>query len=85
MSQKILSKAILQTLIGEMTIEELKSKLREKYVFLDHDFEEVLIRLIRACLIRVVPHWVKFTHDQKDKNGIIIKRPGLFCEYIRKA
>ena len=66
------------------SILELEKLLQPKISFDGLRFESSLIDLIKKGAIRIVPEWVKFSFGEQN-DGIIIKKPGIFCEYIEKV
>lgn len=66
------------------SILELEKELQRKIAFDDLRFQSSLIDLIKRGAIEIVPEWVKFK-SADDFMGVIIKRPAIICEYIRKV
>ena len=67
-----------------ISILELEKLLRTKISFDDLRFQSSLIDLIKRGAIEMVPEWVKF-RSADDFMGVMIKRPAILCEYIRKV
>ncbi len=66
------------------SILELEKLLQTKISFDDLRFESSLIDLIKRGAIRIVPDWARFSFGEQS-DGVIIKKPGIFCEYIEKV
>jgi hypothetical protein len=72
------------TVNKEISIQALQMKLEKDIVFNELEFGVIIIELIKTGKIRMVPGWAKFTSAEENE-GVIIKRPGIFCEYIEKV
>jgi hypothetical protein len=68
----------------QISIEELRLELRKTIVFLDFDFENILISLMRMGIIRVIPGDAKF-RSAEEYNGNIIRNSGIIFNYIEKV
>jgi hypothetical protein len=86
MTAQGLSQEILKILgvKGQIAIEELRLELGKTITFLDFDFENTLISLIRMETIRVIPGDAKF-RSAEEYSGNIIRKSGIIFEYIEKV